>query len=453
MTLSFARITARYAVTGPDGPDTDRYLEEVPIPGLEITFTPPADTIVRTSVGTKSETLITAQTGITDAYGVLCTNDLGSGTLIPDLYLTILPDGVAYTVTIASDYWPAQEFQILLSADQVLDLSDRVLISADPSGAISEWQSVVVQALAAKAAAETAATAAAASAASVSRNTANGVAPLDGTTRVPDANMPVRLSASSLASTFVPRWQPTTAYAINAMVISPLGDLVSAISAFTSASTFVPANWAFSTAIAGKLSSETAEATYATKTATTASLKDYGGQSLLVSGRYMAASGATSVVPLPLTNETMYAVPIVFRNAGTLDSIGIQVGAVGNAGSKLRLGIYSDNGTGVYPGARLLDAGQVAADVTGAAVITISQAVTAGAYWLVCVAQSAATTAPSVPCPLVLSSRIMPTSLAAAAAGDGRSYQQTGVTGTLPATFTTSIATGIRDPRVVVRAL
>lgn len=46
------------------------------------------------------------------------------------------------------------------------------------------------------------------------------------------------------------QWQPATAYAAGQRVISPSGDVVSAIAAFTSGATFNPANWSYSTTFA-----------------------------------------------------------------------------------------------------------------------------------------------------------------------------------------------------------
>jgi len=49
--------------------------------------------------------------------------------------------------------------------------------------------------------------------------------------------------ATAISTQAVPRWTPTTAYAINAKVVSPNGDIVSAIAAHTSGASFTDANW------------------------------------------------------------------------------------------------------------------------------------------------------------------------------------------------------------------
>ena len=55
--------------------------------------------------------------------------------------------------------------------------------------------------------------------------------------------LPARLSAGSLNATYVPKWKPNTAYLAGDKVLSPNGDVVSAIANFTSGTTFNAANW------------------------------------------------------------------------------------------------------------------------------------------------------------------------------------------------------------------
>lgn len=53
-----------------------------------------------------------------------------------------------------------------------------------------------------------------------------------------------------LSPTYVPKWRANTAYALGELVVSPNGDIVSAITAFTSGATYSAANWAVSTTYA-----------------------------------------------------------------------------------------------------------------------------------------------------------------------------------------------------------
>ena len=117
---------------------------------------------------------------------------------------------------------------------------------------------------------------------------------------------------------------------------------------------------------------------------------------LMASGNYYFLGQCTNVgTSNTLGNTSCRSIPVYFTNNVTLSRIGAEITSAGNAGSLLRLGIYNDNGSG-YPGSLLIDAGTI--DGTSVAVqeITISQAVTAGLYWLCATVQGAATTQPTV---------------------------------------------------------
>lgn len=69
--------------------------------------------------------------------------------------------------------------------------------------------------------------------------------------RVPDKALPDRLQDTALNSTIlnkiradgVPKWKPNTAYLTGDKVLSPIGDVVSAVADFTSGSSYSTANW------------------------------------------------------------------------------------------------------------------------------------------------------------------------------------------------------------------
>ena len=81
-----------------------------------------------------------------------------------------------------------------------------------------------------------------------------------------------------------------------------------------------------------------------------------------------------------LTADHLYACPYLAARDITVDRIAIQVQTAA-AGKSIRLGIYN-NGTNLYPGSLLLDAGEVSVATTGMKAITINQALTKGLYWL-----------------------------------------------------------------------
>lgn len=90
--------------------------------------------------------------------------------------------------------------------------------------------------------------------------------------------------------------------------------------------------------------------------------------------------GALVDVTLPANTIEAFPFP-VYWSQNTFDRIGVYV-ATAAAGSKCRLGIYSDNGL-VYPSSLILDAGEVLTDTIGLKELTINQTLARGVYWLV----------------------------------------------------------------------
>ena len=78
------------------------------------------------------------------------------------------------------------------------------------------------------------------------------------------------------------------------------------------------------------------------------------------------------------------AAPFDLQRGGTISGLLLELVTAGSAGSLTRMGIWADNGTGYYPGALLVDGGEVDSSVTGYAdlVATISLAVTPQKLWI-----------------------------------------------------------------------
>lgn len=175
----------------------------------------------------------------------------------------------------------------------------------------------------------------------------------------------------------------------------------------------------------------------------------------LSAGVYVWTSGpfATSTSAI-LGNGTLRLVPWWVPRAITIVRIGAEITAVGEAGSKLRLGIYNDNGS-CFPGTLLLDAGQIAGDSATVQELTISQALAPGLYWVGGAVQAAPTTQPTVRVPNQWTPPVwMATGTSMPAANNTIiGYSQGSVSGALPANFTTSIGTAGTAPRVFVRTL
>lgn len=153
-----------------------------------------------------------------------------------------------------------------------------------------------------------------------------------------------------------------------------------------------------------------------------------------------------------LTNNTLRLAPWYVPVACAIDRLGGDIATVGEAGSKVRLGIYGDNGT-AYPGALVLDGGQIAGDSATVQELTVSLTLSPGLYWIGGVVQSATTTQPTVrinnnwygPVMLAL------TTSAPAASATATGYAQSSVSGALPANFTTSVTASGSAPRCHVR--
>ena len=113
----------------------------------------------------------------------------------------------------------------------------------------------------------------------------------------------------------------------------------------------------------------------------------------LTSGLYYSPTRSSSS-SLTVTFQTTYYVPIVFNDTNTFDRISIATGASYSGTGAVRLGIYNNDSTTGKPSTVLLDAGTVATTAASTNYeITISQSLSAGAYWLAFCVQTAPTIA------------------------------------------------------------
>lgn len=165
-----------------------------------------------------------------------------------------------------------------------------------------------------------------------------------------------------------------------------------------------------------------------------------GGKSALI---YCGPSANKNGAAATLNQLRAYPYPI--SSPTTIDALVVEVTVAGGAGAVTRLGIYSDNGS-TYPGALLAEAGTADTTGTGVKPVALARTLQPGLYWLAGVNQVAAAT---IRClgggggsPLVGGNDI---------AGPWMGYVEAGVSGALPATFTTTwagttapIAVGIR---------
>lgn len=173
----------------------------------------------------------------------------------------------------------------------------------------------------------------------------------------------------------------------------------------------------------------------------------------LKSGLYYPTTGSsTSNTP---TLDELRLVMFPVAKTVTIDRIGVWCQA-GVVLSEFRLGIYRDDGNG-YPGARVLDAGVADMSSQGFKEITISQQLTPDLYWIggagqvvvTAMTMSVGTPASATPFPYLPPLAAAPTT---ASTTGGGGFMQTGVSGALPANFTTTVTTSSSIPRVFLRA-
>jgi hypothetical protein len=168
---------------------------------------------------------------------------------------------------------------------------------------------------------------------------------------------------------------------------------------------------------------------------------------------YFTSSPHGSAVSATLTNGALRLVPWIVTRATAIDRIGSEVTVVGDVGSKIRLGLYADNGA-CYPGALVLDAGQIAGDSATVQELTCALSLAPGLYWVGGVVQAVTTTQPTVRIPSAWTPPVLisaGTGIPAVAATTF-GYQQGSITGALPGTFTTGVNGIGSAPRVFVRA-
>lgn len=151
---------------------------------------------------------------------------------------------------------------------------------------------------------------------------------------------------------------------------------------------------------------------------------------------------------------------LILGTSTTLTDLWVQVGTAGDIGSRFRLGVYTNRSGDFYPDSLLVDAGTVPADVVGRQGITgLTLALKPGVYWLAGVSQSFVTTAPlyknsvrGVAYFQLLGNPDSNPGFNFAGSDNGfdrEGWSMTGVTGALPAAFS-SIRTRIAGSVMIV---
>ena len=107
----------------------------------------------------------------------------------------------------------------------------------------------------------------------------------------------------------------------------------------------------------------------------------YNALEKVTTGQYVPSINTRTGLSFTIAANTLYAIPFVVARLTTYDRIAIDCDNAA-AGKSVRLGIYND-GTNLYPGSLVLDAGTVSVNAVGVKAATINQQLTKGLYWLV----------------------------------------------------------------------
>lgn len=168
---------------------------------------------------------------------------------------------------------------------------------------------------------------------------------------------------------------------------------------------------------------------------------------------YITASPGGTATSNALGVGTIRAYPWIVERDTAITRLGAGISTIGEAGSKLRLGIYADDGSG-RPGNLVVDGGTINGDSATAQEVTVAAPLARGLYWCTSVVQVVTTTQPTVY--TLLGSWTPPVDIlygtsAPPAAGTVTALSATGVTGALPSTFPAGLSPTTTAARMFVK--
>lgn len=202
MPVGYTDIVGKFTRAVVDGPDSDRDPDRIPIEGLQFEFVVDLKPAVAKDTAAKETVYLDPIPATTDAAGILIGPDGLPGIRLtasdsPDLD----PNGWTYTVTTKGAGLPTLKTTFVTESGKTLDFSDIIAVPPSPGNQIPAWTAVVSQATSAAAVATEAKEEAIAAAESVQRDQPNGVAPIGADKKIPEPNLPTRLSEAGLSAT------------------------------------------------------------------------------------------------------------------------------------------------------------------------------------------------------------------------------------------------------------
>lgn len=204
MPVGYTDIVGKFTRAVVDGPDSDRDPDRIPIEGLQFEFVVDLKPAIARDTVAKETVYLEPIPATTDENGILIGPDGLPGIRLtasdsPDLE----PNGWTYTVTTKGAGLPTVKTTFVTESGKTLDFSEIIAVPPNPGNQIPAWTAVVSQATSAATVATEAKEEAVAAAESVQRDQPGGVAPLDGSKKIPEPNLPERLTPAGLSATFV----------------------------------------------------------------------------------------------------------------------------------------------------------------------------------------------------------------------------------------------------------
>lgn len=169
------------------------------------------------------------------------------------------------------------------------------------------------------------------------------------------------------------------------------------------------------------------------------------------SGFYSLIGNAVISTSNTMGNGSLRMYAFLVPSAITVTAIGAEITVAGDVGSKLRLGIYADDGNG-FPAARVVDAGTIAGDSATVQEVVCNVALTPGIYWIGGALQDVVTTQPTI---RTIGSPVLPIQVASisipAANQSVTGVNIGGVTGAFPSSVTPTAANSGNAPRCFIK--
>lgn len=181
-----------------------------------------------------------------------------------------------------------------------------------------------------------------------------------------DYNTPPAAPAAATTGTYLPEWQPNTAYTAGQYVLNPSGQVASANSTFTSGSSYTASNWTVVTTGGGSGTSLPSDSSISGFNAWSYDIAATAGTSTLSNQRF-------NVVRMMATGGTVTNLHVGVATAAAAPNAGVKMGIYDASGNLL--GSTADIGT------NLTTTGWKTLPLTSSVTVTAAQTIYVGLWW------------------------------------------------------------------------